>query len=191
MSMNSESKKQITGSVPIGLYVEDAHHQYPLKRLDDTAYADALAALVIVCTDALIIERATKTIFLAKRKVHPAPTWWPIGGRSRLGEVPEQSVARCFERETTLALSTARFSFVRINRYLFKDRKQAPTEMGTDTLAYIFVVGLTEAERAIANSSLDPNEYDTTTGLAAFDRNRLVDERAFPMLLDLYDQLFG
>ncbi|MEK7584505.1 MAG: NUDIX domain-containing protein, partial [Patescibacteria group bacterium] len=131
-----------------------------------------------------------KTLYLAKRSVKPQQDWWIIGGRTNAGEDPFASVARCFNRETKLNIEPARFTFVSMDRYLWKERKQEPQKNGCDAFSYTFCVELTDDELRRAGASLDPKEYDTKNGLQEFDYPRLIEANVHPVLLDLYNDIF-
>ena len=176
--------------IPVGLYIEDPKHQRPKRFLDEETYAAAIEAFVIVSTDVVIINPHKRIIYLTRRCIKPMKGWWIIGGRMFAGEMPEESMQRCFQRETSLNLSQERFQLVRFNRNIWKDRKQEPQEMGIDFLTYLFSVELTSEELEKASCSLDPSEYETNVGLQEFNLERLEKENAHPALIDLYKQLF-
>ena len=97
-------------------YREAPRYAMPKVYISDAAYREALDSLVIVCTDAVIINRQRKSFYLAKRSVRPQQDWWIIGGRTNAGEDPFESIARCFNRETKLSVEPARFTFVSMDR---------------------------------------------------------------------------
>jgi ADP-ribose pyrophosphatase YjhB (NUDIX family) len=174
-----------------GFYCEDASVVIPIKFLEESAYADALEAFVVVCADCLLINRNRGTIYLAKRKSKPMSDWWFIGGRVFAGEREEVAVHRCLERETGLDIIHDRFRFLDMKRYIFKNRQQEPQEKSCDSLCYIFGLDASEEEVTFANQNLDSNEYDTSVGLQEFDLGRLHREGVFLAIIDLYESIFG
>lgn len=159
------------------------------KFLPDEVYAQALESFVVVCTDVVPINRSRRTIYLARRAVKPMQGWWWIGGRMFAGEHEQESVKRCFRRETSLDLPSERFEYVAMYRYWWKDRKQEPQDKGADDLSYTFVVELTSEELRKVSHKLDKKEY-AQGGLQEFDRERLSIENVHPAILDLYNRVF-
>lgn len=160
-------------------------------QFTEKEYAKIIQSLVIVCTDALIIDRKKQTIFLAKRRAKPAAgKWWYIGGRTFAGETFKESVQRCFKRETKLKLPTSRFKFINTQVFIFNERQQYPQNFGYHAIGFDFTVELTLKERAKASSSLDKAEYKTGTGLKEFSRQELIKERVHPAIIENYDRVF-
>jgi len=174
----------------ICLYEEKGRIKREPEFLEEEVYNAAMRSFVVVCTDAIIFSRKEKAIYLAKRRIRPMKDWWVIGGRSFTGELPEESIARCFERETDLKLPKKRFKMFCINRYLWKDRQQEPQEMGSDNLAYTFVVELSEKEIKAVSGKLNKEEYEDI-GLEKFDLKRLRREKVHPMIISAYKQIFN
>ncbi len=173
----------------ICLYKEKGRKKIKPEFLPVEIYSAAMKSFVVVCTDAIIISKKEKAVYLAKRKIKPMKDWWVIGGRSFAGELPKVSIARCFERETTLKLSKRRFKLLCINRYLWKDREQEPQDAGSDNLAYTFAVELSGKERVDVSANLNNEEYEDI-GLEKFDLGRLCREKAHPMIIAAYKQIF-
>lgn len=171
------------------LYREDPDFRMSPSRLSDEAYEEALSSLIIVCADALIVDRAARTVYLATRRALPLPGPWLIGGRISAGDLPEDGIAHLMKRETGLSVESARFTFLSMHRYLFTKRQQVPQEKGSDTLAYTYAVELSAEERA--SVVLDPEEYDASKGLRAYDRALLIEEGVHQAVVDLYDEVFG
>lgn len=176
--------------LPIGLYIEDTNHTMPKKVLDEKIYAAAIESMVVACTDAVIVNAKKKTVYLGWRVAKPMQGWWIIGGRMFAGENQLDSIARCFERETSVAVDKNRFVLRCVNRYMWKDRQQIPQDIGEDNLAYTFSVELTPDELRNASSSLDPDEYDKSIGLEEFDYERLQKEKVHPAIIDVYKDIF-
>ncbi|MEK7107572.1 MAG: NUDIX hydrolase [Patescibacteria group bacterium] len=172
------------------LYVEQPGHVYQPLRLGEAEYAKAIQSLVVVCTDIGIIDPEAKTIYLARRKSRPASGWWWfIGGRCCVGETECQSAQRCFKRETGLLIERERFQYVSMNRYFFKDRQQAPHEVGCDSLCYTLSLQLTREERG--RIALDPHEY-LDGGLRAFNCQELqATEGVQDSVRDFYAKIFA
>lgn len=171
------------------IYIEDTSHQMPRRFLTKEAYAAAMESMVVVNADAVIINSYRRTIYLARRCVKPWKGWWMIGGRVFAGELPEDSMQRCFQRETSLYIEKDRFRLIGMYRYLWKDREQEPQSAGSDNLGYTFAVELSEQELLAATQMLDRKEY--AGGLSEFDRDRIVRENVHPVLSDIYKKLFG
>jgi hypothetical protein len=143
-----------------------------------------------VCVDVLFINKERKVIYLAKRAVDPLPDWWFIGGRLNAGEKGGDGIVRKMKWETSLEVAPERFQFLVTNRYIFTKRKQEPKDAGVDTLAYTYVLELTDEEREVVVRSLDPKEYEVSLGLREFDRAAIIAENLHPAVLDAYDLAF-
>lgn len=170
-------------------YKEDPTHTMPRQFLSDEVYAQAIATLVFCTTDAVIVDRMKKTIWLAKRRAKPMQGWWWIGGRILAGEPEEVAIVRNFKRETGLDLPAERFQFVLLQRYQWKDRAQEPQKIGSDCLSYVHVVDLSRNELAQVSRQLDEKEY-LDVGLTEFTREQLVEEDVHEAIIDLYDEIF-
>jgi hypothetical protein len=177
--------------LPLRTYAESPSFAMPQVYLSEDAYGKAMESLIIVCADVLFINRARRTVFLAKRLASPLPGLWVIGGRLFAGECERDGAQRCVARETGLSLEAHRFSPLCMNRYICPVRKQPPQEKGSDTMAYTFLAELLPDELGFASDHLDPDEYDTTFGVQEFSRERLVQEDARQALLDMYDLAFS
>lgn len=173
------------------LYSEDPSFVMPRKFLPEDRYAEAMEALIVVCADAIFINRERKSVFLAWRRAKPLPGWWFIGGRINAGEREIDGIVRLVSRETTLVFLPERFSFLRMNRYICSEREQEPQQAGSDTLSYMFAIELTHVEYSSVAVNLEQNEYDRERGLREFKRSDLIEEGVHPAILDIYDQLFG
>lgn len=160
------------------------------QQISDKMYSVILDTFVIVCADVVPINRARKTIFLARRAAKPMQGWWVIGGRMWAGEKEHNAMHRKFLQETSVDIEPMRFEFVRMNRYHWKDRQQEPQDKGSDTLAYTFAIELTEDELRQSSENLEKREYEAGGGLQEFNREDLVHERVHEAVLDLYDQIF-
>ena len=174
------------------LYKESMAIPLQRKFLGDKEYADALEVFVNVCADCVLINQKNRTFYLAKRRSKPRSDWWFIGGRMFAGEEELSSVRRCIKRETGLDINLERFRFLDMKRYFWKDRQQAPQDIGCDSLCYIFGVFVTEEEVAIASANLDKEEYDAELGLKEFGVEELaeLEKGIFSPITDLYESVF-
>lgn len=154
-------------------------------------HARVLESYINVCADAVPVNFSRKTIWLAKRRTKPHQDWWWIGGWMQAGETAEEAMSRKWANETPVKVAPARFVFVCLNRYFWKERQQKPQDIGCDCLAFTFLVELTAEELDSVSRGLDPSEYDATSGLQEFDRQGLTDINAHPAILDFYDQVFS
>lgn len=160
----------------------------PVRMPEDT-YGLAIKSLIVVCTDAVVVNRARRTIYLATRATEPMAGLWWIGGRSFAGEKPGDSISRCFHRETGLNITPKRFQYVMMLRYMWATRAQMPQDAGSDNLAYTYAIELNEEELAKASTNLDQVEYQLG-GLKEFSRDQLVAAKVHQAILDFYDELF-
>ncbi len=154
--------------------------------MSDQEYSKTLDTMVVVCADAVIVNKHKKTFFLAKRNVKPMQGWWIIGGRVLPGEQPHEAIVRKFKAEAGVSLDENRFTFVGFIRHQWKDRKQSPTDHPVDDLSYTFFVELTDEEFIIAKNSLDKKEYQGS--LKEFTKEDL--KPLHPSLSYLYEQIF-
>jgi len=127
--------------------------------LPDEEYSRALDCLVKCCTDILLTDQ-TGRIFLGKRKVHPQPDWWFVGGRMRPGETPASSAVRNVRRELGITLSTDRLKSVGHYSFLWEMRNQPPMDHGTADISIVHTAVLTPEEAAIVK--LDTAEYSSS-----------------------------
>ena len=127
--------------------------------LTDEEYSNAISTLVFVCTDTVVVCEGA--IFLAKRRSEPMSDWWVIGGRMKFGELPEQSAARCFTRETKLEVPTHRFKQFGTYMTLWKTRAQEPRDAGSQSLNITYALNLSKEE--LQRICLDEKEYSRET----------------------------
>ncbi|MBI2436672.1 MAG: NUDIX domain-containing protein [Candidatus Magasanikbacteria bacterium] len=186
-----EVKRIHTGSTILYIEGEGIRPEMRGGFMRDEIYSAAIDNMIIVCTDTVIIDRQGQTFYLAKRSVRPMAGLWWIGGRRNKGETPLEGMRRNFKREAGLGLPQERFSFVAMTEYLWQDRAQEPTEKGSHNLAHTFATELSPEELKIARKQLETREYDPLFGLQEFDRARLVEEDVHPVILDVYDLIFG
>jgi len=176
--------------MPPRVYIEDTEFHMSPDSLPDDLYEQAISSLVIVCADALFVNRAMRTVFLARRTVKPMTGLWFLGGRLQAGEQADVGMARILKRETSLALPAERFKFLAMHRYFFKDRKQEPQDKGCDTLAFTFFAEIQPDELTIATVHLTSDEYDTSSGFKEYNRDALIAEGARQAIIDAYDSVF-
>lgn len=172
------------------LFKEPGHEPVGNVPMTDEEYSKVLDVMVVVCADAVIVNRERKTIYLAKRKAKPMQGWWIIGGRVRSGEEPLAAIHRKFLHETGVDVSEERFKFISFIRHQWKDRQQQPQTHGVDDLSYTFVVELSQDELTVAHASLDEKEYEKDQGLTEFTKEKLEQENVHPSLLHLYNLIF-
>lgn len=171
-------------------YVEDPMHRMERSFLSADIYGQVVAAMVIVCVDALIVDRGERKAYLAKRRHRPMRGWWDIGGRVFPGEDFAEAMVRKFAQETGLTLMREKFRPLGFRRYHWKDREQEPHHLGCDNLVLHHVVELSPGERRVAAAGLDASEYASDAGLVGFDRAMLAAENVHPAIVDLYDEIF-
>lgn len=171
-----------------GIFVESGHRMKP-ARLSGKNYGRAIAALICVCTDIAIVGKKDGLIYLPERKVKPMKGWWNIGGRRFVGETAPESAVRNFIKETGLSLSPKRFTLVTIREAVWKDRKETPQNVGKHDLIHIFAVDLNKKELRYVSQNLCPEEYHS--GLSPFTRKKLIQEKVHPLIVSVYDEIFG
>jgi len=187
--MKTNTNKCVFSKEP-SLYRQRGATHFNKTRLSDKEYSKITQSMIIVCTDALIINRNKKTVFLAKRRAKPATgEWWYIGGRTFAGETFGKSVQRCFKRETGLIIPVSKFKFINIQNFIWAERQQHPQNIGTHPISFAFAVELTKKELAKISGSLDKKEY-AGSGLKEFSRNELVKQRVHPAIIEGYDRIF-
>lgn len=171
-----------------GIYIEN-NHKMKKVRLSNRDYSKAAMAMIGVCADAIIINKANRLLYLPQRAVKPMKGWWSIGGRRMPGESPLEAIVRNFERETSLKINPKRFHFASVQEVIWKDRKENPQNAGKHDLIHFFWVELSPEERAIVSANLDGDEYKK--GLMSFNRKKLITEKIHPALLANYDTIFN
>lgn len=177
----------------ISLYIEGNYVRPEMRGgfMNETVYTAVLDHTIIVCTDAVIINRDRRIFYLVKRAIKPMQGIWWIGGRRKKGETPLKGMCRNFKRETGLDLPDERFTFVTMTEYLWQNREQEPQRNGSHNLCHHFSVELTDAELVAARHGLEKKEYEADYGLREFDRDRLVKEDVHPVIVDVYDKIFS
>ena len=154
------------------------------------SYKEMLEKTPIPCTDAVLTVRGDKALYLAKRSVYPMKGVWVLGGRIWFNDATlNDSIARCIEIETGCKFEAKRFkqlptphlcSWVRIRQGDFPGKN----------LIISFRLEITQAELQRMSCGLKPEEYEKEFGIQRFDRQRLIDEKCHPALVDLYDEIF-
>ncbi|CAK9006120.1 GDP-mannose mannosyl hydrolase (GDPMH) [Durusdinium trenchii] len=125
--------------------------------LEDAEYGRALDALVKAVSDVLITSPDGGRIFLGRRKVHPQPDWWYMGGRAKPGETPQQAAARVMRRELGLQLAPARFEVIGSYSMIWAMREQPPAEHGTADISTVHHLVIQPEEEAAVQ--IDEKEY--------------------------------
>ena len=98
-------------------------------------------------------------MLMGKRKVHPQPDWWVLGGRMKAGDTVEEAAGRNCRRETGIDIAPERWSFVCCQTMLWQFRKQAPEGNGTADFGVIMTARITAEERASMNMCSE--EYES------------------------------
>lgn len=178
-----------TLGIPLFTYHEDGFQPIEKVRLNDEEYGRVLQSKVLANTDVVFTNSKRRTIYLARRKALPMRGWfWMGGNRGGINMPLTQGLLAVIEAETKLSTITAsRLKLRALIEYFWKDRSQAPQEMGCHMLGLTYSADITDEEaRSI---TLDPNEYEERV-LREFTREELVRENVFPNILDMYDLLF-
>jgi len=175
-------------------YVEEPKREFKRVFMDDKPFAEALGAFIVACTDFVPVNRSSRTIFLARRKIQAAKGIWRFGGRQLPGETMQGSCARLAKRELKLSISIERFAWFLQTEEMFSFRAQIPVDAGVHDLINLFAVEFTDKELAHARQNLDPMEYDQAFGIQEFGFDDLRLEMAGgclrPQILDMYCALF-
>ncbi len=158
----------MSNKLDVATYFEEGAHFNENHFLKNYDYEKAIRALIIVCTDAVIVNKQTKEIFLPKRKSKPmADAPWFIGGRLFPGVSEQSGMKDKFQKETGLSIDAKRFDLLCMNRYQWKDRQQEPQHTACDALVYVFAVELSNEE--IAAVKLNEHEYYPEEGLRSYN----------------------
>lgn len=161
--------------------------QIDQPHVSDELYAQVVRSFPIPTVDITLTATEGKVLYLARRKVYPAPEPWIIGGRIYFNdETIEDAVIRVMERETGMIVDPQRLTFVSIAYYSWLQIAQA---CPGKTISFNFKMDITEAERDSIAQHLVPSEYDVEYGLQSFDRSRLVRENCHPAIIDLFDEI--
>jgi ADP-ribose pyrophosphatase YjhB (NUDIX family) len=123
--------------------------------MPETAYAQALDHLVLVCVDCIPLHAGR--IMLSRRVRPPQPDWWINGGRMRKGETYGEAASRLMQREIGLSLEPRRFQSLGFYSLIWDERAQPPCDNGCHVLSVTHNVEL--ASHEVASISLN-DEYD-------------------------------
>jgi len=170
------------------IYTEK-NHKIKSKLIDNETYSLASQSMIIVCTDAIIVDRKNKLFYLAKRSVQPMKGYWSIGGRRRAGETSQQAIQRNFHRETSLKLPLKRFKLLAVRECIWSTRKEHPINVGKHDIIFFHVVELNKKELAKANTYLCSSEYETRS-LESFNYKKMLEKKIHPALVDNYKLFF-
>lgn len=171
-------------------YKEEGCQPIPVIRLTDEENERARQRYTIGCSDVVIIDPASRVIYLAPRALKPKAGHWVIGGARHPNHSPAEAAAANLKRETKLDLPVDRFTLVAVLDYQCHDRQEEPQDMGCHTCAHTFTVELSADELATVTGNLEQVEYRAGAGLIPFNRARLINEKVDPAMLDLYDHIF-
>jgi hypothetical protein len=159
--------------------------------VSETAYAELVQKTVIACTDAIVTLSGDRAVYLAKRSIYPMKGVWVLGGRIFFNDATlADSVARCIKRETSQEFAKKRFRQLP-TPHLYSWIKTAQGEFPGRNLAITFHLDASEAELENIGSHLTGAEYEQGFGIQRYTRERLLDEKCHPALLDLHDDIFG
>jgi ADP-ribose pyrophosphatase YjhB (NUDIX family) len=159
--------------------------------LTDQEYGKAIQTFPVVCSDTIAVDPQLRGFWLAKRIVHSAKGPWGFGGRWMRGETHIDAAIRTVSRETSLKMTSNRFTLRAILCGFWENRKLEPQNFGEQNVIFVHSVILTEEERAQAIENLDPKEYDCVHGLQLYDRARIKAECSNRPLLDYYPLIIG
>lgn len=105
-------------------------------------------------------------------------------------ETKEETAIRSLERETGLTIPISRLKLEAVLDYRLKDRQQEPQNIGCHMLGYTYTVEFSQDEIARASANLEKNEFDENGSFSPFNRERLIKEKVFRSVIDLYDHIF-
>lgn len=170
------------------LFIEPGTPKMEKVFLTDKVYSQALEAMVVVCADAVIVNKEKKTFILANRISKPMQGWWVIGGRVMRGEDPLEAIKRKFKQETGLNIPTKRFEFVTFIRHQWRNRQQKPQNKPVDDISYTFAIELNKKEIAKLQKSLDAKEYSNKDPIKEFNEKEI--QKLNPAIIYLYNLIF-
>jgi len=147
----------------------------------------AMNTMILVCSDVVIIDSATKSFYLANRTRRPAVGLYIIGGKRHAGETPKEGMRRKFKDETGLDVPEERFEFVTLQEFIWEDRAQPPYTP-CHVLSFTYKIELSDEE--LAQINLQEGEYNSKLGLKKFNREELYAAKPREQILDLYELIF-
>jgi hypothetical protein len=157
--------------------------------VSDQTYQEMVQKVTIPCTDTILTLSGEKAIYLGKRTALPMAGIWCLGGRIWFNdESLEDSISRCLTLETGVTIAPARFEMLP-TPHLYSWVKVQQGDFGGKNLALTFKLEITQEELEKMAKGLQPKEYDKDFGLQRFTRERLIDERVHPAMLDLFDEI--
>jgi len=158
--------------------------------VSDQTYKEVVQKTVISCTDAIVtVIGDYGAVYLTKRSVYPMKGLWCLGGRIFFNDKTlEESVARCIALETSLQFSQNRFRFICTHLYSWNKTNQG--DFPGRNLAPLYVLEVSKEELVLMSGGLKQTEYDIEFGFQRFSRERLIDERVHPAMLDAFDDIF-
>jgi hypothetical protein len=179
-----------TGDVSLYIEGNTVRPEMRGRYVAEPAYQIVIDNMIMVCVDAVIINRKQRVFYLAKRVIRPMPGIWWMGGSRKKGYSPLEGICCKFREETGVDLPGDRFTFVTMTEYLWQDREQQPQDKGSHNICHQFAVELTDDELKIIRECLNRGEYDHTFGLQVFDRDRLMIAKVHPVILEVFDKIF-
>jgi len=157
--------------------------------ISDEAYREMVQKMPITCTDVVFIVKNDKAIYVGKRIALPMSGIWIFGGRMNFNDNSfEESLSRIMEIEVSHAIDPKRFNYLCTNLYSWVVVAQGNFPGKNVGITYSCEVTKEELEKM--SKGLNPKEYDLEFGIQRFDRDRLINGRIHPALVDIYRDLF-
>lgn len=157
--------------------------------IGDDAFSEVVRKMPIPCVDTVFIKPDDQAIYLGRRTALPMRGIWCFGGRIFFNDADMNSaISRIMEMETGLRISPERFEYLCTHFYSWIIIAQG--SFPGKNLAATYSCQVTEEELEQMQAGLKQTEYDREFGIQRFDRNRLVDEKVHPALIDMYMDLF-
>ena len=117
------------------------------EYVPDDLYQQLLRNMVIFCVDGILVNRGE--MLIAKRRVHPHPDWWHIGGRMRPGESFAQAAIRNLKRELGLEFAPVRFVQLGLYNLIWPTSRSGVDDSGVHDVSLTMLIFVTEEERAM------------------------------------------
>ncbi len=167
--MNPGSHDELEVIPHLGTFHEDPHHHIEPIRLTDHEYALATQALLVVCTDVVLVDEEGRYVLAYRR--HPAAEgWWWKGGSWKAQDTRSESIARILERE--LGYAPRKVVMLAVFDHFWSLRGEVPHDAGRHDIIFLHYVVVDEA--TIANMKLDEREYESERGFMRYDGSQEV-----------------
>jgi len=141
------------------------------KRLPSVQYAMVIDNGIRSTADALLTKRGK--VLIGKRRRHPCPTDWVIGGGRDPGESFRESIARNVKRELRIEISPERFHMVnRTYSLVWPTRAHPPQDHGCHDDSHLFwaEISAEEAARIRHNEEYSEIKWISPRKIAADDQ---------------------